>query len=88
MKHRVYDQRGVGSKWRDSKTGRWVVGPNFIIHGTARPKGKSDARTPELATDHIFETRTKIENIDAQEELLNLKYPELVHFDTYIEEPA
>lgn len=23
----TFDERGAGSRWRDEKTGRWVVGP-------------------------------------------------------------
>lgn len=66
------------------ETGRPIR--RWIIRGIARPKAKSDARTPDLESDHFIETSERISNISEQEELLNEKYDSWVHFDTFIEE--
>ena len=59
---------------------------SWVIRGTGRPKSITDARTDKLVTDHFVESQERVGNIDAQEENLNEKYPDWVHFDTYIEE--
>lgn len=57
----------------------------YIVRGIARPRSKSDARTPDLVADHFFYSEEDVENIDEMEEVLNEKYPSWVHFDTYTE---
>jgi len=56
-----------------------------MIRGTGRPRSDTNARTDKLVTDHFVEVDERIGNIDEQEQLLNEKYDDYVHFDTYIE---
>ena len=57
----------------------------WMIRGTGRPRSDTNARTDKLVTDHFVEVDERVGNIDEQEQLLNEKYDDYVHFDTYIE---
>src|SRR5437588_477049 len=58
----------------------------YLIRGIARPRSNSDARTPELESDHVVEVSERVDNLTIQENMLNQKYPSWVHFDTFLEE--
>lgn len=57
----------------------------YLIRGIGRPKSNSDARTPELVSDHVVEVTERVDNLFTQENMLNEKYPSFVHFDTFLE---